>query len=746
LAVQRLGYLAEITARWLNEDGLHNSEKTEEAEQSAFGLLLKDELAEYERFSRQMPNEDLYLKAMKLGIVSFMQKSSSAGVRALFLHYALRGVMEVQEGNLSAADFWREAALTVNSAYKTHPVFTALDGEITRRKLILRAEAALNSIQSIHDLPEIRQELNAPLADKWLRDAQQAVVLVENALGQWADGDFRAVRDAFNQALESLGAAETTGGMKVDGFRNWLLPLRDRAIELMERRQIVEQVAMAGNLKPDPAALRALEQIVDISEATLGAEYSRQVKLWRELYRKMLATHTNQRLDKHHKLIEFEGHFSALFIEKHPAYRLFKRWQEAARALPEDEEEDIQIDVETDATTETPVDEEEQPQPKRKKASPPPRDTTTEPPIFDEDDIIRSRRPADADSQGGSSRLWNIIIIGSGIILLGLAGFAVFRVLNQEDNSLTSGLGKTPTSFNLSPREATQTAAAEGVVVLPSNTPVIPTTTRPQPTATPRQLNPTDTPIPPTATEQIIPTIAPTLTPTPIVTIVTNTPPPTTTNSPIPPTPTPLEIASDVGNQIDVLDILQPIQPADYGWDSTFFSRGAGGVWQLGASIEEAGSAPIAVIIDADFMETFNPNTASRLERVDIDMELVLYDEERISSGGVFFGMGLQNERRQRYSAQVNLRQPEVVSLGINENGTFRGVSQIPLSPVNVRLSLERDADGTVTFFINGQRLGESPPIYPIDEPVSLVLYHAGGGMFVSVSSFRLELTPFIPD
>jgi len=126
-------------------------------------------------------------------------------------------------------------------------------------------------------------------------------------------------------------------------------------------------------------------------------------------------------------------------------------------------------------------------------------------------------------------------------------------------------------------------------------------------------------------------------------------------------------------------------------------------------------------------------------------MELTLYDEDRIGNQQVFFGLGLQNTRRQRYSAQVQLRQVGVVSLGINENGRFTAISQIPLSQVNVTLSLRRDSDGSVTFFINGQRLGQSPTLFSLDEPVSIVLYNAGGGMFVAVSSFSIELSPFGP-
>jgi hypothetical protein len=195
---------------------------------------------------------------------------------------------------------------------------------------------------------------------------------------------------------------------------------------------------------------------------------------------------------------------------------------------------------------------------------------------------------------------------------------------------------------------------------------------------------------------------------------------------------------------VDVLAVLAPFPTNAYDWDANFFQQGAGGVWQLGASLDRAGSAPVAVAFSPQFMENFNPSTSIRLERVEATLQLDVFDAERIASGGVYFGLGLQNGRRQRYSAQVQVREAGLVSFGLNENGTFRPISQLPLSPVRVTLAIQRNADATLTFFVNGQQLDSSPALFALGEPVSVVLYTSGGGMFVAVSALNFSLSPYM--
>lgn len=717
LAVERLRRLAEITNEWLNGGNVTDPTLTRQIESDLFTIFLPDEKAEYERFSQQMKSEEVYLKAMKLGIVSSMRGSSSAALRILFFHYVLQGVLALQEDKLEDADFWREAAISTYQHWQTHPVFTAFDGALTRRKLVLRAEAALNELNSFEAIPRTRQVLNAPLAEDWLKDAQQALVQIETARGNFADGDFRAAREAFDKALEGIDAAEKVGGMQLKPLRHWLQPYRDSAAQLVERRQIVEQAAMAASLDPDPKVQKALEEIVRLSEETMGSESARQVRLWNSLYQTMLKTHQNRSQSKREKIAEFDINFAALFIDKHPAYRLFRRWYDAARALPDDVQEELQMYVDDGSFTESggreavAIDEE-----------------ALDSPSFESYDDL-----ADPYAEDRTSFNWNWVIGITLVILLGMGAFAVYQFATQG-NEPVRRFQATPTlAALLSAVERTETARAqitptEIVSTEAAAVPSSPTIVRPV-SATPS----------PTETVEELPTS--TLTPTEAVTIVTNTPPPTLT---LVPTATTAVLLPDA--EVDALRVLNLIQPEDYGWDAAFFSEGAGGIWQLGASVEDAGTAPIAVIISPEFMEAFNPDTASRLQRAEVTMGLTFYDETRIESGQVYFGLAIQNQARQRYGAQVQLESDGLVSLGVNENGTFRSRSALPVSRVRVTLTLQRNTAGTVSFFIDGQRVGDSPALFPPGEPVSLVLYNAGGGMFVTVSSFTLELAPFIPE
>jgi hypothetical protein len=741
LAAQRLETLASLTSAWLNEGGIQQLALTEQTEKAVLGLFLKEEAAEYERFSHQMPSEETYLKAMKLGIVSFMQQSSAVGYRALFFYYLLRGALDMLEDNLDSSDFWRQAALIAYPDARTHPAFNALDTEITRRKLTLRAEAALAQVQQWADLPDLKATLNAPLAESQLKEAHRAVGLAEETYRLWSDGDFRTARDYFSQAFDLLAQAEANG-LAIAPLRQFLTPYRERTLEMLERKQLLDQAAMVGSTKADPDVLRALEQMVEIAERTFGTESARQVKIWRDLYRTMLKTHSNTRLTKREKLAEFEGNFAALFIDRHPAYRLFQQWYEAARALPDDVQEALQIQVESgeDSTLEAPTFEDDAP-------NAPQRLETGE----DFEDEIKARRPiqaAQAEKRPGPN--WNRIILAATVILMGLIAAGVYRYLSQPtEGEVFSTIATSERFGGIRGESQSATALAQSEVILPSNTPTA--SKRSSPTLTlPPTIAPSNTPLPISATPSpLIPTIAPTLTPTPFVTIITNTPPPTATFTATSLPPTMAEVAintlptlSSDPNTLNLLGLLGSLQPDELSWDARFFNQGAGGVWQLGATIETAGAAPIAVILDPDFLGQLNPALPGRLSRVEVAMELTLYDEERLSSQQVYFGIALQNQSRQRYGAQVQVRQATVVSFGINENGSFKSISQLPLAPIQAVLAIQRESDDTLSFYVNGQRLGGSPALFPADQPISVVLYNAGGGMFVSVSALTLQLTP----
>lgn len=720
LAVQRLRTLADITNQWLIKGGTEDADLTDTSQQAAYQLLLPEEQQAFETFSRQMPREETYLAAMTK-FVDTMRDSSTAGFRALFLYYAWRGMLSILDGNLGEADFWQQAAhntIGKNELWASHPVYEAVEGALRRRQWLIDAEAALNSIRSWEDAEALRQDLDSPQGRDYLREGQIALSAMDDATRKWSDGDFRAARNAITKAQESLTAAEESSGVELSALKAWVAPHYDTLTELLDHKGEIEQAVMVGSSTPDRKVLQAFEQMVSLSEAAIGSEHARQMQSWLNMYRQMVAVHQNQRLSKREKLNEFDTLFTDFFIAKHPAYQLFERWQTDARNLPEDVQEELQISIDEDIDTTT-----ERPEYVATDAEP---DAATS---VDTDEDLNFDDPYAEDDR--RARSWNRIIIVSVLILIALGALGVVQFFgNQSDGSST--IDATATRIReavVDPRDATATRQQQITQTPPTNTPLPVTHT---PTAT-QTIPPTNTPPTPQAPAVIdvvpsntplVPTIAPTLTPTQAVTIVTNTPP---------------VVAQE--NVVDVLGILDLVRPEDFDWDPLFFNQGAGAVWQLGASVEDAGSAPIVVSMEPAFLNSLRTDAATRLERVDVSMELTFFNDQRILSDQVFFGVALENESGQRYGTQVQLQQADVVSFGVNANGNFSARSQLPLQRIAATLSLERQDDGTIVFFVDGQRLGVSPSVYEPGEPVTVVLYNAGGGMFVTVDEFSITLS-----
>ena len=130
--------------------------------------MLAEEERERQLFAEQMPNTTTYLRAMSRGIVAYMHQSSSAGWRALYMHYVLRGILSLLENNLDDAEFWRNVAEKSFENARTHRAFQVLDRALTGRRLVQSAQRTMNAVTGPGDLEAVRQALNAPLAGEIL--------------------------------------------------------------------------------------------------------------------------------------------------------------------------------------------------------------------------------------------------------------------------------------------------------------------------------------------------------------------------------------------------------------------------------------------------------------------------------------------------------------------------------------------------------------------------------------------------
>ncbi|MCL4238227.1 MAG: hypothetical protein KJ047_08250 [Anaerolineae bacterium] len=724
LAANRLRRLSELLDRWLREGGLLQAESTDEIESETLAVLLSDEEHERQAFAEQMPSTALYLRAMGRGLIAQIQQSSSAGWRALYLHYVLRGALALQADDLDEAEFWRNAAQTSYDGARTHIAFQVLDRTLTGRRLVYTAQQAMNAVARPADLGAVRSALNAPLAADMLAGAGRAVELIEEALRSWSDGDFYATRGALDGALERLQSAASAADLRIDPFLTWLSGLRDAAAELQQVRLSVEQSAVTTSAEPDPALAEALAAIVQVTLDRLGPDHAHQVRQWEEMYRAVLETYTTQRPTRREKLAAFDRHFASLFITRHPAYPLFRHWKSLVEQLPPDEAEDDMIHLDdlaheiAGASAPAYVDGEDAAAETRAPAT-------------------SRRRSAARERQKSDSRVWNRVILLAALLLVAALGVAAVRFLGAEDRP-EPALTSRPTSVlatlpAIAPPGTPQTGVAGQVTsaplptsspVPPSLTPTAPPTTAPSATLT-AELTATPTTAP---TEEVTPSLTPTL-------FVTSTLMPSRTPAPV------VEVApASSSTRGDLLAGLAHLPAESLPGPAGALTPNDDGTWTLAAT-DSAG--PALVELSPELLGTlFQPGVASTLRRADAILELVRYNQGAVNDGGVAFGLGATNGLGQQTIGQVQLVGTNVVSLGLNQNGRFRSSTEYPLQEPRLTLSVRRTDTTTLSFYVNDRLLGDSVFLFPQSEPVTLLLFASGGDVVVRVQSFVLDYSP----
>lgn len=696
MAANRLRRLSELLDNWLSYKGPESAELTDRTQSEALSLLLSEEENERRTFAEQMPNTTLYLRAMSRGLVAYMHQSSSAGWRALYLHYVLRGVLSILDEELDDAEFWRECAAKMFDDAPTHRAFQVLDRALTGRRLVDKAQRALNAVVSPADLEGARHALNAPLAAELITGAEQSVQMTIDAVRSWSDGNFHGARQALDAALDHVQTAIQVGGLEIEPYVAWLTRLKDTVSQLQQARITIEQGALSANPEPDPAIAEAHQLILDATLGALGPDHGHQVRQWNDMYQSVLDTYTTQRLTRREKLAAFSRHFSSLFITKHPAYPLFRHWEEIIEQLPPDVTEDDVIEVDAPGIGHS-------------------GDSLA----YLEDDREPERaaaRPA-APSRGLP---WNRIIAVALVLLLAAVAVAVWRTRGNGDDQVDSG-ARIPTAPVIRPAA---TATQAGAAIVPATTQA-PTQVPPTLTATPSPVTPTPTVEP---TEDLPPSPTPTL-------FVTSTLIPSDT----PPPAEPLEIAAaPIGDLLAALETL-PDEARD--WPAGAFAPQTGGVWQM--VTEGSLNARLSVDLPpALISQLFQPGASSALSRADVVLELVAYDPAALQNGEVSFGLGAENASGQTAIAEVQFVEENYVRLGLNQNDQFRLRTESPQPSPQLTLSVRRVDANTLGFFVDGKRLGDSVLIFPQGAPITLILTASGRGVVVSVSDFQIEFSP----
>ena len=342
---ERLMKLSRGLRDWLERNGIESESRTEAALTEIEALFSDSEAQAVEQFEKQMPSTETYLKAMGQGLVQSFAASNTAALRILFTQYTLNGVLAAHEGELEDARFWQEAARRcLPDLADKHSAIRSLDDFIARRDSLLATQtifAELRAPQGVDNLGELVKQLESNPQAELLKPAVQGLRALEAALADWADAEFRAASLKLEQVLRYIGEAESNADLQLDDFRAWITDLQTALAELSAKKRGLTQAIDRQEDLPQPPVREAIHLQADVTEDLLGYQPAQVMLGWRDTYESFVAIYTGDKA-RSKKLAAMDEHFKAMFIDRNPAYPLFRHWYRLVEAQPEQPEEEAE--------------------------------------------------------------------------------------------------------------------------------------------------------------------------------------------------------------------------------------------------------------------------------------------------------------------------------------------------------------------------------------------------------------------
>ncbi len=773
-AARRLRELAENTRGWVERNGISDAKRTQASLAAVEALYTVEESNTRDSFTAQMPSKETYLKAMGKALVDLFARSSTAATRLLFFNYLLLGALDAHEGSLEDAAFWREAAVrTLGDPGAKHTATRVLDDFLARRRDVNSAAALLDSVsskRSLARLEESRKSLEANPQARMMAAGVYGLREIEAALRDWSDGEFKAAGLKLENASKSIAEVEAQAAVSLTNYRTFLLNLLAGSAELYNLSRNIIQTVDSRPEEPPEALRVAHHRLVDLTVQLVGDPYAATLKQWRDTYDAFLAVYTDRTMRRTARLGRFNELFRAMFIDRHPAYPLYRHWYDLTSSAPEfpapptveptpriAEDVPVQPVVAPKAATGSQSKVATSTQSKavtgtlpkaatRENAVVPP-PTMPEVPAPDRDD-----EPARKRRKGPP---WLPIVAAAAVVVV-ITLVALSGLLNRA----ATATPVTPIIVTNSTEGAAQSTNAAATTAEPSATSssgFTMFTAVPSGDSTLSRALATNTAVPTSQTDLgiLVPTsadaisvidataIPPSATPIP-ATDVPSTVAPTELPS-VPPTAFPTVPPEGLKGKQSLLDVASGLgTQADYSAEQ--FSKAADSeAWKLGLANDPGGNANAMIIrLPVAMLEQrFGATAASRIDSVEATMALITYVPTLVSGQQVYFGAGLENsaDPTKNIGLQVLLAQPGIISLGPRVNSSTQFISQRSVTAVVVRLRLQRDpVSGVVTLFYNDEQIGQPVLFAGPDDPVVPVLFVRGGGVIVNVTDWHVTL------
>ena len=689
---ERLYKLSRLLREWVERNGAESKSRTEKTLLDIERLFRAAESRAIDKFASQMPSTETYLKAMGQGLVAAFGDSNTASLRILFAQYVLYGVLDAHEHMLEDARFWRDAASrALPDAVDRHPAMRILDDYIARRSALLGAQDTLNGVcdrDSLARIDDIVGELEGNAQARLLAPAINSLRSLEAAAQDWASAEFRAAGNKIEAALRAITETEANAGLTLEAYREWLTELLAAAAELsVKRRSMLGDIDRQAD-EPQASIRDAIHLQADLTDELLGTSNAQTMLGWRNTYEQFLDIYQSD-LRRSQKLEDMDSLFKALFIERNPAYPLFRHWYRLVESAPEEPVSQAEATPETPELEALPPAVEDLPAPEEPVAL-----------------VVEAPRRALSKPLFALAALVGIVLIVGGLMTLAADG--------SFDQILASiGLNATETPMPATPPatvEVAETGQSEDAAI-----------------AAPA-LTATDAP---TATQP--PTAMPSATPTPLPS-ATPTIEPSATAVPAPTLP-----AEGLTGAQNLLTLLAKAGDAP-NWSADQLAL-ADGAWRFGAAGEGAGGTLALSLPPELFEDAYGNDAARRIRRVEADLTLQSYNPAVVSDD-VYFGILLQSvANSDNAGIQAQAVEANIIQLALYRDDEANFISQRPVNALIARLRLDRDPDsGAVQAYYNDSPVGEQIPFLGPEAAALPYIFVRDGGVVIGISSWSVTL------
>ncbi|MBC8100710.1 MAG: hypothetical protein H7Y11_14815, partial [Armatimonadetes bacterium] len=707
-AAQRLRDLTRLTRDWVERNAVLSAARTQTALAAVEALFTPDELKQRDNFNAQMPSKETFLRAMTKGIVELFQRRSTAPARILTVAYVMLGALDAHDDLLDDALFWREAALRVlGEGGSKQLIVRTLDEFVDRRRDLLRISGLLNGLhdtESLKRLEQTRRLVEENPQAKTVSAALQSVRDFEVAIRDWADGDFRAAGLKLESALKAVDDAEAAADLKLPAYRAWLGKLTTAAADLHVTARTLRGSIEKRPDAPDDAIRNAHHKLAQISAQLLGVESAAALIGWRDTYERFLGVYIDKSTRRSQKLERFNELFRAMFIDRHPAYALYRHWVDLTERAPEF--------------------------PAPPTSDPTPR-IDERPPLDTSDGDTAPSRYDDLLTPNAPRRVSPVLIVAI-VVGVGLAMLIGITLLNRGAANGDQNLGA---GFALTLSQTPTATVSPSATARPTTAPV---------TATPRPPTLTRTPAP-TRTATIAATLStPTDSATPAPPTQTFTPSMTFTASATPtltPTATLTLPPGGLQGSQNLLDLLPRLSADEIGWTPEQFSLGPRGeYWRFGVGADTPGAEISIALLPSTLDAFYGGDAPVRIRRAEATLSLLTANPQ-LPPEQVYFGLALRSAAGDEIGLYIQAVNLTTINVYQRVNGELTFIVQQATNFITARMRLDRDpATGNVTLVLNDAAIGQPLAFVAPDAPVVPLLFVGDGGVVVSVTDWRVTL------